>query len=198
VFTSTEISTRERKPLRPIARRKLGPSVPATAPVVRPSSALASSAMTPRPSVGVTTVESSAREAPAITTARAPSEATTVGASAQPLSAGMPARRHADVAPPDDPDATRAELTLVARMHTALRKSDSSLALALSAEHERRWPHGVFEVEREAVRAIASCLARAGDAAPRAESFLTEHPRAPLAMRVRAACATQLASKRAP
>jgi hypothetical protein len=83
----------------------------------------------------------------------------------------------------------RAELGLVERMHAAMRAAEPAEALALCAEHAKRWPRGVFTEEREAVRAIASCALRSGDAAARAELFLSKHPRAPTAPRVAAACA---------
>jgi hypothetical protein len=84
------------------------------------------------------------------------------------------------------------ELAIMKRMQSALRSADYSTVLALCAEHARRWPHGVFEVEREGARAIASCGEGSGDAAPRAKTFLSAHPNVPVAMRVNAACAVQL------
>lgn len=84
------------------------------------------------------------------------------------------------------------ELAIMKRMQSALREADFAAVLSLCAEHARRWPHGVFEVEREAVRAIASCGEGTNDAVARAKRFLAAHADAPVAMRVRAACATQL------
>lgn len=78
------------------------------------------------------------------------------------------------------------------RIQGALHAADFSTVLALCGEHARRWPHGVFELEREGVRAIASCGEHLDDAAVRAQQFLTAHPHAPVAMRVSAACAAQL------
>jgi hypothetical protein len=95
-------------------------------------------------------------------------------------------------ADPPLPEDARTELAMMKRLHTALRDADFSTALALCAEHARRWPHGVFELEREGVRAIASCGGNSDDAALRAKRFLTAHPHSPVAMRVSAACATQL------
>jgi hypothetical protein len=95
------------------------------------------------------------------------------------------------------PDDARAELAVVARMHAALGRTDYPTALTLAAEHERRWPHGMFEVEREGVRAIAACGARASDAAARAARFLANNPHAPVAMRVRSACSAQLSARQA-
>jgi hypothetical protein len=84
------------------------------------------------------------------------------------------------------------ELALLKRMHAALREADYSIVMALCAEHERRWPHGVFELEREGVRAIAACAANSDDAMPRAKRFLAAHPHAPIAMRVSSACVARL------
>jgi hypothetical protein len=85
-----------------------------------------------------------------------------------------------------------AELALVERIYAAMHNANPSAALALCAEHERRWPHGTFAQEREGVRSIAFCDMRSKQAGSRARAFLADHPRAPLAPRVAAACATQL------
>lgn len=90
------------------------------------------------------------------------------------------------------PKAPPTELAMMKRMQDALHEADFSAVFALCAEHARRWPHGVFELEREGVRAIASCGEHSDDAALRAERFLSAHPHAPVAMRVRAACAAEL------
>jgi hypothetical protein len=83
-------------------------------------------------------------------------------------------------------------------MQAALKRSDFAAALALCAEHERAWPHGVFAQEREGVRAIASCAARSGGAGSVAQSYLAAHPHTTLALRVKAACAAQLAAAPKP
>jgi hypothetical protein len=93
--------------------------------------------------------------------------------------------------PEPQPDSAPSELALLKRMHEALRASDFATALSLCAEHERRWPHGTFELEREGVHAIASCGANSEDAARRASEFLQAHPHAALAMRVRSFCAAK-------
>jgi len=109
-----------------------------------------------------------------------------------PTEAVTAAARKAD---PMLPENAPTELAMMKRMHGALRDADFSTALALSAEHARRWPRGVFELEREGVRAIASCGIDTDDAALRAKRFLAAHPHAPVAMRVNAACASQLAKR---
>jgi hypothetical protein len=149
------------------------------------SSTNASSRPSPKVEAQASDVQSDTTRAPSATAASAP-------ISAEPARAEQPvdlsSARAADVAArADDP-----ELMLVTRMHAALRQGDFSAALALCAEHERRWPHGVFELEREGVRAIASCGANTNDAASRAKRFLSAHPHTPVAMRVSSACAAQL------
>lgn len=94
--------------------------------------------------------------------------------------------------PPPPPTNAPSELAFLKQMQAKLRESDYATVLTLCAEHERRWPHGVFALEREGVRAIASCGASSNDAKRLASQFLTTHPRAAVAMRVRAACAAQL------
>lgn len=88
----------------------------------------------------------------------------------------------------------RAELALIERMQAAMRAAKATEALALVAEHAKRWPHGVFVEEREAVRAIASCTLRSADAATHAQVFLSKHRRAPTAPRVAEVCAPLLAA----
>jgi hypothetical protein len=99
------------------------------------------------------------------------------------------AARKAERAPPE---AAPTELAMMKRIQHALRDADFSTVLTLCAEHARRWPHGVFELEREGVRAIAACGGNSDDAALRANRFLKAHPHAPVAMRVSTACAAQL------
>jgi hypothetical protein len=111
----------------------------------------------------------------------------------QPAQATVPSKP--ELARIDESVDARAELALVERIHAAMRSSKPSAALALCAEHERRWPHGTFAQERDAVRAIASCDTKSTQAASRARSFLAKHPRAPLAPRVASACAATLSAK---
>ncbi|MET0389041.1 MAG: hypothetical protein ABW321_23910 [Polyangiales bacterium] len=98
--------------------------------------------------------------------------------------------------PTGAPIAESSELDTLKRMQAALRAADYTAALALCAEHERRWPHGKFELERQGVQAIAACGATSGDALSLAKHFLADHPRASLAMRVSSACRSQLQHQR--
>jgi hypothetical protein len=90
------------------------------------------------------------------------------------------------------PPAPVTELALLKRMQAALRAADFTSALALCAEHEQRWPHGTFALEREGVHAIAACSLRTDDALPLAKRFLASHPHASMAMRVSSACRKQM------
>jgi hypothetical protein len=91
-----------------------------------------------------------------------------------------------------DPSDPRAEIAFVRRIQAALRDANPRKALAMCAEHERRWPRGTFTQERDGLRAIASCRSDARDAPTRARDFFAAYPRGPLASQVRDACAMQL------
>jgi hypothetical protein len=80
----------------------------------------------------------------------------------------------------------------MARINAAMVAAKANVVLALCAEHARRWPEGTFVQEREALRAIASCDSRAGDASARARAFLTRYAHSSLAPRVRDECAPLL------
>lgn len=81
------------------------------------------------------------------------------------------------------------ELTLVRSMQQALRAGNSGQALALAAEHTRRFPKGNLVEEREGVRAIAQCgLATPTARAKIAEAFARRFASSPYAARVKAAC----------
>ena len=71
----------------------------------------------------------------------------------------------------------------------SLRDHDGARALALLDEHARRFPDGVFLVEAEAARAIATC--ETGDrehGSQLAAAFARRWPNAPVLARVLAAC----------
>ena len=129
----------------------------------------------------------SSTAAPAAATSQSAARPTSVESNPQ-AAVVAPTGREAE--PPSQPPPS--ELTLLKRMHVALREADYGAVMALCAEHERRWPHGVFEFEREGVRAIAACGANSDDAIPRAQRFLATHPHTPIAMRVSSACVARL------
>jgi hypothetical protein len=93
------------------------------------------------------------------------------------------------IAQPQEPSS---ELAILKRMQAALRAADFTATLALCAEHQRRWPHGTFELEREGVQAIAACGVSSDGAATLAKAFLAKHPNAAIALRVSSACGKQL------
>jgi hypothetical protein len=74
----------------------------------------------------------------------------------------------------------------IARLRTAAL-SDPARALALAQDAARRFPHGFFSQEREAIaiRALVK-LGRVTEARARAERFLTAYPRGPSAESIRA------------
>jgi hypothetical protein len=109
-----------------------------------------------------------------------------------PRAEEIPAARTVD---PQPSQKGNSELAMLKRMQAALREADFSTALALCGEHQQRWPHGAFELEREGVRAIAACGADSAGASRRAKAFLAAHPHAPVAMRVSSACASQLTKR---
>jgi hypothetical protein len=87
-----------------------------------------------------------------------------------------------------DADPTE-ELTLVRGMQQALRSGNPSRALALAADHARRFPRGTLLEEREGVRAVARCQTAAPAARPALlEAFAQRFAGSPYAARVKAAC----------
>jgi hypothetical protein len=81
------------------------------------------------------------------------------------------------------------ELPLVRAMQQALRAGNPSQAIALAADHARRFPRGSLVEEREGVRAVARCQLAAPDArAPILAAFTQRFVTSPYAARVKAAC----------
>ena len=133
----------------------------------------------PVPPVTVTTV----------TTADAPETV----ASATPPLVITPASAKAPpaFAPPTKPteasraSAVRDELDLVDPARQALANGDPGAAIRLADEHARRFPAGVFGLERDVIRIDAlSRAGRAAEATARAREFLEQHPHAPQARRI--------------
>jgi hypothetical protein len=101
-----------------------------------------------------------------------------------------PAPRNATAAKSATPPSIQSELELIRGAQKHLHRGEASGALALLAEHARRFPTGVLAQERDASRVLALCLA--GDvtsARSQAERFLQRSPQSPFAERVRASCA---------
>ncbi len=120
-----------------------------------------------------------------------PTRASAVLASSAPAPTSLP--RDADPGPPASgvgdalPSAIgEDEPQLLQRAHTLLAASPSA-ALALTAEHARRFPTGVLGQEREliAVEALVK-LGQRGPAAERARRFFAAYPRSAYRSRVEA------------
>ena len=115
----------------------------------------------------------------------------------EPLASGTPAPKvsvPSAVAPTTPPTAATPvsiaeETRLVRGAETALRQGNSAEALALLAEHARRFPQGVLAEEREGERAIATCTSASPEArAAAAARFRRSHPGSAMLPRVAAAC----------
>jgi hypothetical protein len=118
--------------------------------------------------------------APAPMPATAPSSTTR----ADPGNDRNPDRRAID--PPSDDLAAEAEL--VAQAERSLSARDVEQALALAAEHARRFPHGQLAIEAEAIVVAATCDADRAGADEAAAAFLLRHAKSPAAAKVRAHC----------
>ncbi|MDC0720283.1 hypothetical protein [Nannocystis bainbridge] len=90
-----------------------------------------------------------------------------------------------DTAPATD---LRGEQALLARGWQALAGGDPGSAARDADEHARRYPAGALAPERRALAAAASCADDPAAGAELARAFLADHPRSPLARRVRDAC----------
>lgn len=76
----------------------------------------------------------------------------------------------------------------LARVQRALRDGDSSAALALLDEQDRRFRGGSLGAERTAARALAGCAAGRGGARDQAARFVARNAGSPLAERVQRKC----------
>ena len=129
---------------------------------------------------------------PAIAPAPSPIAPTTDEAPARPRNVAP--RRDSDVAAPEtpaEPITTLArERDVIARAWSALADGDPGSALQRAAEHEQAFPEGLLAPERRAIAVIARCKRGDQGAAARAQAWLDEQPRSPLAGRVRTACSS--------
>lgn len=92
-------------------------------------------------------------------------------------------------AAPVTPTTLDAETKLVRQGVGALHTGDAARALALFDEHARLYSDGFLAEERAGERVLALCdLGRNVEAADAARAFLSQHPRSPLAARVRSSC----------
>jgi hypothetical protein len=103
--------------------------------------------------------------------------------------------RASDEIPSSDPspssDAPASTIAAEARLLTKAQQALASSprrALALLDEHAQRFPSGAMALEREALRAIASCDAGLADAPARARALLARPDVSSYAARIRRAC----------
>jgi hypothetical protein len=103
-------------------------------------------------------------------------------ATVERAAAASPARRPRTTA---ETDPITAELELVQRAHAAYTRRDFPIALALAAEHARRFPSGHLAEQREALRVRSLFGAgRADEARRAATAFRVHFPRSVLLPRV--------------
>ena len=120
--------------------------------------------------------------------AEAPVEARVDDAPAPVASASKRGLRTAPRAAASSADDLDGELQLLTQAQRALEHGDPGAALAALAQHRREHPEGALSVEREGLRAVASCDAKRPDGKALAERFITRNGTSPLVSRVRAAC----------
>ena len=139
-------------------------------------------------------------------TAPAPDSSTVASTVVEPSPSPTPPARHVVPAPaassggsqmpaaasaesPSPGSGLGAEAALLESAERSLRDHDDARALALLDEHARRFPDGIFLVEAEAARAIATCETGDGERGSKlAADFERRWPNAPVLARVLAAC----------
>lgn len=103
-------------------------------------------------------------------------------ASAMPVVGVLPPLApHSEAASPD----VSQEIALLDRARQALGRGDAHTALAVLADHDRRFPHGELGLETELVRVEA--LVQSGkraQAVRRARALLAQHPHSPYTARI--------------
>ena len=101
-----------------------------------------------------------------------------------------PSPRSAGAAKSAAPASIQSEIELIRGAQKQLHRGEARAALALLAEHARRFPGGVLAQERDA--SLVSALCQTGDVAgarAQAERFLQRSPQSPFAERVKKSCA---------
>jgi len=88
-----------------------------------------------------------------------------------------------------DPTSMSEEASLLQRAQRALAAGQAATALALLAEHERRFPSGVLAEERRVAKVLGLCaLGRADEATILARAFVARAPRSVLIPRLESSC----------
>jgi hypothetical protein len=124
------------------------------------------------------------------TASHTPTVSGSTGTATAPTESTGTAQTLAVAAMPATPaDALAEETRLLRDADAATRAGDAPRALALLAEHARRFPRGVLGEERDAETVLALCAAgRTSEARAAAQRFLAARPGSPLAGRVRSSC----------
>jgi len=153
----------------------------ATATPTATPTATATATATP---IAITTATPTATATAATTTATPTATATpTTGATASAGTTVGAARAALERSTLED------ETSWLRQAHFALESGDAARALVLLDTHAARYPRGALQEERAAQRVFVLCkLGRGFDASVDADRFLRDHPRSPLADRVRAGC----------
>jgi hypothetical protein len=88
-----------------------------------------------------------------------------------------------------EPSDLESELSLLENAQQALKRGDSARALAALDRHATEHPGGALASERAGIRAVALCdSGKIAEGQREARRFLSQNPKSPLAVRVRAAC----------
>ena len=88
-----------------------------------------------------------------------------------------------------EPSDLESELSLLESAQQALKRGDSARALAALDRHATEHPGGALASERAGIRAVALCdSGKIAEGQREARRFLSQNPKSPLAVRVRAAC----------
>jgi hypothetical protein len=155
---------------------------PVTAPASTPTAPVARNAPAARPAE-----PESAEEAEPAPAASAPSHAafpSGAPAAEEPFEAESAPVAARPAAPGTD---VVAEVASLDRVRGALARGDANAAVALLADHARRFPGGALQPEAVVLRVRAlRDLGRMREATALAESFLAAHPGSPQAPRLRA------------
>jgi hypothetical protein len=88
-----------------------------------------------------------------------------------------------------EPSDLESELSLLENAQQAVKRGDSARALAALDRHATEHPRGALASERAGIRAVVLCdSGKIAEGQREARRFLSQHPKSPLAVRVRAAC----------
>ncbi len=149
----------------------------------------------PEPPTSAATAASSStaprEDADAASSAAKKSSMKSAKQSAKQPARGAPPTRQAESAPLIAGPQLAQEQAVLERGWSALREGRAARALAEAEEHARRFPSGVLEPEREALRVAARCQLSPPERSERLAAFTRAQPRSPLLSRVQSACASE-------